>query len=80
MNWAARFGYGSDLATIATAAVAIWFWWTNRAAKQHRQSLLEKIILNKHKKETSPANDARSLTLQQLASASGFAPDQIRDL
>jgi hypothetical protein len=73
-------GYLSDVATIATAFVAVWFWWATRESKHRRRTALEGHIVHKAETETSTANDARTLTLEDLMAAEGMSADDVREL
>ena len=67
----------ADLATIATAAVAVWWWFlVCRRSRNTRQALEEKLIERASK---SGANDADSLTLDQMMAYLNASAAEVRD-
>lgn len=54
----------ADLATIATAAVAVWWWFLVRRRSRNTRKALEEKLIEKASKRG--ANDVDSLTLDQM--------------
>jgi len=68
MNW---LGYLSDVATIATAIVAVYAYGSYRMALCNRTIAVEKLLA----KKSRPMDD--SLTLEQIAGQLKFTTEQV---